>query len=559
VGSMGERAKSGPESRPRGASPASGRYRLFASLGRGGMADVFLGVAQGGMGFNRLVVVKKLRSGHIDDSVSVNMFLDEGRLAARLNHPNVIHTYEIIESDGTYFLAMEYLDGQSVSAITKALTPDKPIDPSLWVKVISDALSGLHYAHELKDYDGTPLDVIHRDVSPQNLFITYDGLVKLVDFGIAKAALNSAHTDTGVLKGKISYMAPEQAMAQSIDRRADLFAMSVVLWELLAGRRLFTGDAVAVLHKLLNEPIRPLRDVLPNVDEALAAIVMKGLEKEPANRYQTAAEMRAALEGWLRDKRVAIDDAQIGAIVADRFGEQRSDVRKQIQAHIADASNDPATTDAVVFTPGSLPSLASSSSKSSSKSNPKSSKSWRTRVVDESDVSAVKPTADARAKRGLLTALLASGVTAVVVVWLIAARTLANTPPVVAAPLPSAPSAPPIEKISLTLVATPSAATLYLDGNKVGGNPYTGTYAADDKPHELRVEADGFGSSTRSIRFETNATYEVVLVAIPASPAPSASPSGSTEKPKRLPPVVAPKAGSTSPAPLPALEKEPWK
>src|SRR5438552_1876049 len=146
------------------------------------------------------------------------------------------------------------------------------------------------------------MQVIHRDVSPQNLFLTYDGRVKLVDFGIAKAALNSSQTETGVLKGKIAYMAPEQAMGHTIDRRADIFPMGIVLWELLAGRRLILGDAASALHKLLNEPIRPLVDVVPDFDPALNALVMKALEKDPANRYQTAAEMRVALEGYLRAK-----------------------------------------------------------------------------------------------------------------------------------------------------------------------------------------------------------------------------------------------------------------
>jgi eukaryotic-like serine/threonine-protein kinase len=546
---MAERAKNGPDSQPRGAAAASGRYRLFASLGRGGMADVFVGVAQGGMGFNRLVVVKKLRAGRLEDTAFVNMFLDEGRLAARLNHPNVIHTYEIGEFDGTYFLAMEYLDGQSISAISKALVPEKPVAPALWVKVISEALNGLHYAHELKDYDGTPLNVIHRDVSPQNLFITYDGRVKLVDFGIAKATLNASHTETGVLKGKISYMAPEQAMGHAIDRRADIFPMSAVLWELLAGRRLITGDAVAALHNLLNEPIRSLRDVAPDVDEGLSAIVMKGLEKDPAARYQTAAEMRAALEGWLRDKGHTIDEAQIGAFVSERFSERRREMRKQIQDHIADTSSDLATINTMMMTSGTLPSLASGS-----RSLPHSAP-WRARIVDESDVSAVKPATEGRSKRGLLTALVVLGVAAVAAVWMVAARTLAIVP------VAPAQSAPRDETISLTLIAAPPEATLYLDGNRLPGNPYTGSYSRDDRGHDLRVEAPGFGSSARTIRLDSNATYEVALVAVAPPPPPSAS--AAPEKPAVVPPVVPPRAGpkgvGKTPASLPTLEKEPWK
>ncbi|HEY2518057.1 MAG TPA: serine/threonine-protein kinase, partial [Polyangiaceae bacterium] len=157
-------------------SIGGGKYRVFASLGRGGMADVQLGAVQGPKGFNKLVVIKRLRPLLADDPAVVNMFLDEARLAARLNHPNVIHTYEFGEERGSYFIAMEYLDGQSLAAILQALRPaGKSAPPALWAKIVADALAGLHHAHELKDYDGTPLNVVHRDVSPQNIVITHDG------------------------------------------------------------------------------------------------------------------------------------------------------------------------------------------------------------------------------------------------------------------------------------------------------------------------------------------------------------------------------------------------
>ncbi len=543
---MGEGAIDTPEAPPRsGGGAASGRYRLFASLGRGGMADVYLGVAQGGMGFNRLVVVKKLRVGqHVEDSSFVDMFLNEGRLAARLNHPNVIHTYEIGEFDGTYFLAMEYLDGQSLSAVAKAVVEAPPaVDPTLWVKVIIDALSGLHYAHELKDYDGTPLNVIHRDVSPQNLFLTYDGRVKLVDFGIAKAALNSSQTDTGVLKGKIAYMAPEQAMGQPIDRRADLFPMAVVLWELLAGHRLINGDAAGALHKLLNEPIRPIAEEAPQIDPELNAIVMKGLEKDPANRYQTAAEMRGALEGWLRDKGVVVEDAQVGALVSERFKEQRADVQKQIQAHIGDASADIGSIQTLMFTSGTLPSMASGSRSLKYSTG-------RQRVVDESDVSAVKPATDGRGKRGLVTAISAVFLALACAVWVGAPHPHASAPTPAAAPAGPA-------TVTLTLVAAPPEATLYLDGKKVRGNPFSGPYLSDREAHELRVEAPGYTPSVRTIRLDTNGTFEVALVAVaPPPPTPSAAPD--TPKPASTPRATPSPKGAPKPT-LPALEKEPWK
>jgi serine/threonine protein kinase len=537
----------------RGASAvvAQGRYRLFASLGRGGMADVYLGVAQGPMGFNKLVVVKKLREGLIEDESFVSMFLDEGRLAARLNHPNVIHTYEIGEYEKTYFLAMEYLDGQSLSSISKALvlSSDKKVEPTIWAKIIADALSGLHHAHELKDYDGTSMQVIHRDVSPQNLFITYDGRVKLVDFGIAKAALNSSQTETGVLKGKIAYMAPEQAMGQTIDRRADIFPMGIVLWELLAGRRLITGDAAAALHKLLNEPIRPLTEVIPDFDPALNAIVMKALEKDPTNRYQTAAEMRAALEAYLRTKDVAITEEQIGALVTDLFKARRAEVQKQIQTYMSNAAADGSMTtiNTLTFTTGSLPSLTSGSKSSGSHST------GRTRTADESDVSAVKPAIDGRSKRGIMTAVTALAVLGAIGAW-VATRGHEQ-------PHAQATQAPAPQRVTITIVAAPPQSALYLDDVKLAGNPYVGSFPRDEKEHQLRAEASGFVPSTRGIRLQTDATYEFALASVPAPPVATAPP----EKPKpaiaapqpRTPPKTPP-TGKT-PAAVPTLEQDPWK
>ena len=188
---------------------AFGKYQLFASLGRGGMADVFLSVARGQMGFNKLAVIKRLRQALAEEVAFRNMFLDEARLAARLSHPNIVHTYEVGEQGGVYFIAMEYLEGQSLNKVLKeSLRRKEVIEPEIAARIVADALAGLGYAHELRDYDGRPLSIIHRDISPHNIFVTYDGHTKLVDFGIAKAALSSTETEVGVLKGKVAYMSP---------------------------------------------------------------------------------------------------------------------------------------------------------------------------------------------------------------------------------------------------------------------------------------------------------------------------------------------------------------
>jgi serine/threonine protein kinase len=313
-----------------------GKYQLLAILGRGGMADVFLALSRGPMGFNKLVVVKRLRSSLSDDRSFRNMFLDEARLAARLNHPNVVHTHEVGEADGVYFIAMEYLEGQSLNKIIRELSKrGGKLPPVMCARIVSDALAGLHYAHELKDFDGTALEIIHRDVSPHNVFVTYDGSVKMVDFGIAKAALSSVETEVGVLKGKVAYMSPEQAAGEAIDARADVFAMGIVLWELLAQKRLMTGDsAAATLHRLLTVAIPKVTTERPDVPSALAAIIERALEKDAAKRFSSALEMRDALEDFITETGKPVRQEDIGRELDRMFGNVREAVQKQIQMHM---------------------------------------------------------------------------------------------------------------------------------------------------------------------------------------------------------------------------------
>ncbi len=342
-------------SQPSGSS-AFGKYQLFASLGRGGMADVFLAVARGPMGFNKLVVVKRLRAALAEEGSFLNMFLDEARLAARLNHPNVVHTYEVGEHNGSYFIAMEYLEGQSLNKIVKeAIKAGENPGLPLLARVVSDALNGLHHAHELRDYDGTPLQIIHRDVSPHNVFVTYDGQVKLVDFGIAKAALSSTQTEVGVLKGKVAYMAPEQAMGGAIDRRADIFAMGIVLWELVTKKRLMTGDsAAATLHRLLNMPIPRVSTMVEGVNSSLDDVIAKALEKDPALRYQTAAEMRDALESYISTCGTNVRQEEVGKLVTTMFQKVREEVQRQIQTHMSAVGNATSTQELAALTLDSL-------------------------------------------------------------------------------------------------------------------------------------------------------------------------------------------------------------
>jgi tRNA A-37 threonylcarbamoyl transferase component Bud32 len=326
-----------------GAAAAFGRYRLLAQLGQGGMADVFLALARGALGVNKLVVIKRLRAGFDRDRDLAAMFLDEARLAVRLNHPNVVHTYEAGESGGQCFLVMEYLEGLAIDEfLLRARTAGESVPLGAWLRVVVDALAGLHHAHELCDYDGTPLNIVHRDVSPQNIFVTFEGITKVVDFGIAKARLSSTVTDAGELKGKACYMAPEHVQGRASDRRADVFAMGVLLWELLAGgRRLFQGDAGQALQNVLHAPIPLPSSVVPGTPPALDAIVMRALERDPAARYRSADEMRRELEAFLITSDLFVGSEGVARALLRVTGDQRDKVRRRVQAFMVEAGPAP--------------------------------------------------------------------------------------------------------------------------------------------------------------------------------------------------------------------------
>ena len=333
-------ASSTPRQEHEGALPARsstslGRYRMIARLGTGGMAEVFLAVAQGAMNVNRLVVVKRLRDAQADDEASCTMFLNEARLAARLAHPNVIQTFEAGVEAGSYFLAMEYVDGQPLSRVLNAMKREKRrMEPKLAARICADALQGLHYAHELTDFDGTALQIVHRDVSPQNIMLTYDGVVKIVDFGIAKAA-GTAQTEHGVFKGKVAFMAPEQLLGGSVDRRVDVFAAGIVLWEAVTGKHLMADETPArTLYNLMNKRIPLASEVCPDVPAALDDVLSRALERDVDRRFATAREMRDALESYITSAGGITTEA-IGALVTSLFAETRAKVQKEVKSQLA--------------------------------------------------------------------------------------------------------------------------------------------------------------------------------------------------------------------------------
>lgn len=311
-----------------------GKYKFIASLGGGGMADVYLAVVEGPARVKKLQVVKRLRRDYLDDPDHVEMFLDEARLAARLNHPNVVQTFEVSESEGEYFMAMEYLDGVPLNRILNRAR-NKPPPPGVLLKILADTLLGLHYAHELTDYDGQPLQIVHRDVSPHNVVVTYDGQTKLLDFGIAKSEARSIETRSGVVKGKISYMSPEQARAKPLDRRADVFVVGILLWEAMAGSKIWEkATDMEVLHRLALGDMPDLRDVRPDVPEAILKIIKKAFHPDPEGRYETAARMREDILAYLDSAHIRVTNEVVADYVCTVFADKRSEIKKVIERQL---------------------------------------------------------------------------------------------------------------------------------------------------------------------------------------------------------------------------------
>jgi serine/threonine protein kinase len=277
---------------------AIGRYLLFGEIAAGGMATVHFGRLSGPAGFSRTVAIKRLHPNLAKDPEFVAMFLDEARLAARIRHPNVVPTLDVVATEGEIFLVMDYVQGESLSRLRIAMQDAKrQADPRIIAAIMSGVLHGLHAAHEAKSEQGQSLNIVHRDVSPQNVLVGIEGVARVLDFGVAKAIGRVQTTREGQIKGKLAYMPPEQLRGGRVTRQADVYAAAVVTWEALTGARLFSGEHEgALVTSILMHPIKAPSEVAPHLPAAFDAVVMRGLDRDPAKRYPTAREMALDLE-----------------------------------------------------------------------------------------------------------------------------------------------------------------------------------------------------------------------------------------------------------------------
>jgi serine/threonine protein kinase len=315
-----------------------GRYELLLPIAAGGMAMVWAARVKGTRGFQKIVAVKTMLSKLSEDAQFEQMFLDEASLASQIRHPNVVEISDLGEQDGVLYLAMEWIDGVPLNQLMKAAKPAGGVPLAVAVRIVMNACAGLHAAHELRDAKGQLIGLVHRDVSPQNILVTYDGVSKVVDFGVAKAtAMGGGATMAGQLKGKVSYMAPEQVRGEAIDRRVDIFAMGIVLYALTTGKHPFRRESEAATMYTIasNDVVVSPRKFLPDYPASLESVLLKALAKNPADRYATASEFLRALDQCLPASERANTDEDVGVFIGKLFGKKREESRAALAEALA--------------------------------------------------------------------------------------------------------------------------------------------------------------------------------------------------------------------------------
>lgn len=466
-------------------------YRIIAKIGEGGMASVYLGVMSGLSNFTKLLVIKVLHDDMAERADTLAMFLAEARIAARLNHANVVDTYEVGEDEGRPFIAMEYLQGQPYSAVLRRIgRAEFPLAAQL--EVLSEVLEGLHYVHELRDFDGAPLGLVHRDVSPQNVFINYDGRVKLVDFGIAKAACSNENTGAGVIKGKISYLAPEQANGGDVDRRADIFAVGVMLWEAITQRRFTAGQIeAATIQKRIHGAEPRVREIAPDAPTVLARVCDRALEVDPDERFTTALEFQRAIDAFREAEGHRVDRREVGRMIAQSFAAERARVDQLIED---------CTSMAVMVRPAEHVNEAALITSSS--------------VVPIPDDD--PPAPSRRPRWAWMVSGACLGVGALVLVFFLGRATTsaqedARSAVSASNPIPLPEPLAAAASIRISVRVQPDSASLWLDGQPLQTNPYEVVATPDNKEHCIRAAADGFESQERVVALDRDIRVEMTL------------------------------------------------
>jgi eukaryotic-like serine/threonine-protein kinase len=558
-----------------------GKYRLIASLGAGGMAKVYLALMAGPAGFNKLLVIKVLREDLEQlfgaSAYSVQMFWKEARLAARLSHPNIVQVHEVGEINQHYFIAMEYLDGQPYSVV---LTRTRKLSVSLaeHARIVSEVARALHYSHTLRSYEGGSIGIVHRDVSPHNIFVTYDGQVKLLDFGVATTEDPDHVTRVGVIKGKLDYIAPEQLRGDPIDGRADIFALGAVLWEALSGHRFGGGrkvpDALKVQARLGSSE-RKLRELCPTLPEALLGIVERATALDPSDRFSDAAAFADALDSYIASVGERPSPQSLSAILTPLFETERAQMNEVINAQLQSLKSAPIAIDLEEGT-GSLPLIQRESEQGLISYVPRglhdSSASMHTQFSRAA--SSIPATVSSPPPRRRDTLLLLGGTVAAAAALALSWPPWGSSPrseplnagsrdgeqatapaaaTAVATGGPRAPdSLPPhsagergsdtvAESVLLQINVEPPTASVTVDGAAVSV-PFSGQFRKDASLHMVEATADGYRPLKQLVKFERDQTLALALgsgrAPAPAKRTQAATMLGESTTDRRAPAVV---------------------
>jgi serine/threonine-protein kinase len=528
-----------------------GELDLLAKLGHGGMADVFLAAPRNKP--SELVVLKRLKEDLLD-AEHRSMFEDEARIMPQLSHPNVVRTLEYGSQDGWPYLAMEFLDGLPLDQCGSAVAA---LGVLAVRHVVCELLEGLHYAHELRSSEGQPLEIVHRDVSPHNVFITYGGRVTLVDFGIAKSKGRAQHTTTGVVRGKLAYMAPEQALCEVVDRRADLFSVAVVAFELLTGKRFWEGQSdVQILKRMTFGDLPKVADAAPpETPPQLVEVLTRALAARPTDRQATARDLRdellAAVPGVFRrmalgtavaelakdaraELRAVVDDylaharGTVGLVGIDPLAEsgERSalSARRPLEGVVSSSKGDASTEEAPASAPGGAPSATTAELPHEPVENSEITSTLGTGISRDT----------AREPRSRVLGVIV-GVGVVVA----AAASLAVFRSREPARTEVAGRAPQPEHIEVKLGATREGTRVFIDNAPIDALPYEGRFPRDGASHTIRAEAPGHVGESRIVVF--NQDVDIVFTLLPERPRDAVAPvtsSTATATPSLQPRVV---------------------
>lgn len=529
-----------------------GRYRVLGLLGTGGMAEVFLAKLVGPRGFERPVVIKRILPHLAREQHFRDMFLDEARIVSGIQHQNVVHVQELCQEDGDLFMVMEYLEGESAAGLARRLSAKrKLLSFGLAAHVVGDICNGLHAAHNLKDSAGRIQNLVHRDVSPANIFITYDGGVKVLDFGIAVASNRVSRTEAGQVKGKYAYMSPEQCKGKPLDRRSDVFSLGTVLYEISTCRRLFKRDSdMLTLQAICSEGVVAPSKLVTNYPASLEAVIMKALAKRREDRYQSALDMRRDLLEVSRELNGDKIPEESLARVMHKLFVDRIEQKHSLLSRIR-AGNDVTTVPAAeVDSSVELPAAGFSEDLQSSS------------AVSIHSTSLAVARSRPKAIYGIVAAALVMGVGLFAggLAWeqhsaaqaAHAAADAAQAPAPPNAPTPAEPAIPPAppaepDKVSVALESQPPGARVYLNGRPRGETPVRLNLERSSKPLELAVKLDGYVPHSERVTPDVDQKLRLVML---KSPAPVAAPPPSG-------PVMRKAPVKARPAPPPKAEPTP--